>query len=988
MANDCRTGHIRSKVRHFEISMFFFVGPFSLSHDIICYSFIYRTGEFIACTTHDLSVELLDDLVKSVSADSRTNTFLTRLDGTLVAGTDYDIESLESPVNIVDTDFLSQRMFEKLTANRFWENDIWDAKMAQKTIKSNFVTDAGRLVAGVPIPLPPTVYDKDYMPEFFVFVEAEVSDVVGLVNQVDQAIDDEVADLIQKSILIALGGLVVFLLVVACVSHFLTRPLMWMESTSWKIVNHADKRVSDELVVSDGPENDDPIVRCSPKTEIGELVTEFQVMIRGFSGTGASRVAPKRTDEIKNFVTWKEDFRQFYQLNQTMEERIKEEMSQKAQSYGRRISTGKRSRNTSSYGQTASEIIANMSEASQVSEEDSTFRSSVVSQTQTHPKQFGRTDSSTLFKRPLTRTNIGSNVPKLGSHELLEDTEDNVRISRSFLFRWVLCSIVLPLVLTNVVIAALVANNLLESFPDSLAKVDDFSFDLGVDFLQYAGKLQALFGDQILPGSLRDLHMLTRITSWLLLGAVQRADTFADVEVPMVEECKTYSPDEVCPFDVDPSRSPCDCEWNDPWGRECDNFSVRTRQLQRMWFLAQARDFDPDTGARTSIDSFPEFDFNPVSTKWWTYPNDMPGAEKGLNASGYETTYDRLRVSSAAQTIALPLYNYHGAQGVSGPRTSASSYIAFEADGGYLGYAGCNYDASRYARFLSSGENDAFLVNPELCPVGKYGYDPRCREWYGDTKRKAIWQNGFIHLTAPYKFAATGAIGTTACSGLIDPETGEYIGTTAIDLTPTEIFSRLKTIDSDFYFVISTEDGEDTVVGPGHPLEAAPKKIADVILPNDSQDSSNHLEFADIISRMKDGESGIERFSRTSLKGTEDDLLISFAPIKTRALKAVQPDDFSRGVEASDDVLYSLAVVKSRTTLETQFQGVKQQIDESLETTTIVFVSLVALITLLCVVVTAKVGFLVGSSSGCVPWSLPHLIFVIYRFQQVSQSLS
>ena len=955
MANNNRSSSLRQKVsRVCEGKQYLGRHLFGLL--TICCEHC-RTGEFLACTGHDINLQLAEDLVDSVSVDTRTNVALTRLDGSLVAVSSFNHSSRTDNFKLVDSGFIDQQTYDQLTSNPFWVQDVWDAAAVQKIVKNNVVHSSNRIIACVPVPLPPEEFERGYMPDFFLFVVANVDDVFGLVDQIETAIEGEVADLLLNSILIGLGGLLIFLGTVAFVSHILTRPLRWMETTAWKIVNHADKRVSEELVVPHAQhEEDDPLVGCSPKTEIRELVTEFQTMIRGFSGTGASRVAPSKMDEVKNFVTWKEDFRQFYQLNQTMEDRIKEEMSQKAQSYGRRISMGKRSKGNSSYGPTASEIIANISEASQVSEEESvTFRSAEMRKEPGSQRRFGRTDSSTMFKRPLTRTNLGTNLPLHGSYARMNEMEENIRISRSALFRWALCSMVLPLVLTNIVIASLVADNLLNSFPGSVQKAEKFSFDLGSNFLRDVGKLHALYGDQVLLGSMRDLHMLTRIAGWLLLGAVPRSDSFSQLELSMVEECRAYTLSEVCPFDVDPALSPCNCAWHDPWGRKCDEFSVRTRPLQRMWFVCQARDYDPITGDRYASLSFPEFAFNPMSTKWWTDADTMPGAEQGANASGYETSYDRLRVISALETVSIPLYNYFNIAGYRGSRTAFSSYFAFDADGGYLGYAGCNYDASRCAQFKSSQENGAYLVNPELCPVGKYGYDPRCRIWYSETKRQAVWQDGFVYATAPYKFAATEVIGTTAGSGIIDPKTNGYVGTAAIDLSPTEIFSALEKTDVDFYFVISPVGGDDSIVGPGHPLNSPPENIAQVVLPYDGEGSKNWRVFSNITAKMKAGEAGLEEFYRKSLDGQNSELVLSFAPVRARVLKATRPDDFTRGAEMSHVLWYSIGVVKSRDTLAMPFQGVKKEIESSVEATAIIFVSSVAAITFLCILATAKV---------------------------------
>lgn len=894
--------------------------------------------------------------------DSRIHPVITLMDGSIVAGAETDFQDIDAAMSVVDSGILDQSMFTRLTANRFWEK-VWDATAVKKEVTNNIRTIDDKIIAEVPVPLPPETYDENYKPDFYLFVTTNLSGAAKVVNDIDRAIDDGVSVLVKNIILIGLGGIIVSLFVVTFASHILTRQLAWIEAATWKIVNHADRRVSDGPVVSNAQdEANEPNVLFAPKTEVSELVAEFQVMIRGFSGTGASRVAPQKRDEIKNFVTWKEEFRQFYELNESMENRIREEMSQKAQSYGRRINVGKRSRNSSSYGPTASEIIANMSEASQVSEEDSTFRSSAVGQSYSQQKQFGRTDSSTMFKRPLTRTNLGSVVPVQGAFAPTTNSEDRLRIWKSSLFRWVLCAIVLPLMLTNAVIAAIVATQFL-AFLNDIERADVFAIELGKDFLKISAGLYAHYGGQAMAASIRDLHMLTRISSWLLFGAVRRSEAFAEVDMSLGEECKAYVGTEVkCPFVLDDTRSPCDCEWKDPWDQTCRDFDSPSRSFQRMWFVGQAADFDPENGDRLST-SFPESDsgHNPVSTKWWTDADDMPGAERGSNASGYETSYDRLRVSSAVQAIVLPLYNYPSLEGYDGPRISASSYLAFEADGGYLGYAGCNYDVSDFAgRFQSSDENEAYKVRPELCPRGKYGYDPRCRQWYDDTK----WdiQNGYLHMTAPYRSRTSNTLGTTtACSALVDPESGEFVGAVAIDLTPRELFWNLESNEADVFFIISTAVGNDTVFfGPRYQWNGGPENIADVALPNDAANSSNREKFTEITDRMKKGEVGIAEFYNTSQTRTNDSILVSFAPLRSRALKVVRPNDFSAGVEQSEIVIYSLGMAQSMKTLVVRFEGIDEQINENLGKTTTVFISGVALITLICIMITAK-----ASLAGC-----------------------
>jgi hypothetical protein len=52
--------------------------------------------------------------------------------------------------------------------------------------------------------------------------------------------------------------------------------------------------------------------RCMPRTEIRQLVEEFQTMIHGFSGSGPSHVAEPAIFQLKNNLTWHDDFAKLY----------------------------------------------------------------------------------------------------------------------------------------------------------------------------------------------------------------------------------------------------------------------------------------------------------------------------------------------------------------------------------------------------------------------------------------------------------------------------------------------------------------------------------------------------------------------------------------------------------------------------------------------------------------------------------------------------
>jgi hypothetical protein len=54
------------------------------------------------------------------------------------------------------------------------------------------------------------------------------------------------------------------------------------------------------------------------------------------------------------------------------------------------------------------------------------------------------------------------------------------------------------------------------------------------------------------------------------------------------------------------------------------------------------------------------------------------------------------------------------------------TYVAMEDDGTFLGFnGGCGTAGAWASEWSSSKENGGPDTRPELCPAGKFGYDPR-----------------------------------------------------------------------------------------------------------------------------------------------------------------------------------------------------------------------------------------------------------------------
>jgi len=186
--------------------------------------------------------------------------------------------------------------------------------------------------------------------------------------------------------------------------------------------------------------------------------------------------------------------------------------------------------------------------------------------------------------------------------------------------------------------------------------------------------------------------------------------------------------------------------------------------------------------------------------------------------------------------------------------------------------------------------------------------------------------NTYLHVTAPYEFATATTQVTFAQSAtapLMDPRTGDHVGQVLFDFLPTAMIHSLNDetplSNGGFPFLIATQSayGADTVVGPNYNLSDPPTSIATKVVPFDiSCDlvvcQSNLEAFNAIVKAMKAGEEGNVTFYRTRKSGGEEKVLIAYAPVAVQSYQPVDSSDFSRGLKASEYLIYSLALAETQ----------------------------------------------------------------------------
>ena len=195
------------------------------------------------------------------------------------------------------------------------------------------------------------------------------------------------------------------------------------------------------------------------------------------------------------------------------------------------------------------------------------------------------------------------------------------QIRRSPLFWWIILLVVIPIILTMALICAIVTLEVTTVLPSWLEEAEAVSITLEKEYVKKGAVAHAVLTQEIFNPPIMDLHLLTRMASWLTFGGLDMSSSFPTMEQG-TEECKTFPNDGSCPFFADPGRVICDCSWKDSHDTPCQEYS-NSRFLQKQHFAVQAQDAD-ETGARVST-SYPAVDFSPSETLWWDDITKMPG---------------------------------------------------------------------------------------------------------------------------------------------------------------------------------------------------------------------------------------------------------------------------------------------------------------------------------------------------------------------------
>lgn len=277
----------------------------------------------------------------------------------------------------------------------------------------------------------------------------------------------------------------------------------------------------------------------------------------------------------------------------------------------------------------------------------------------------------------------------------------------------------------------------------------------------------------------------------------------------------------------------------------------------------------------------------------------------------------------------------------------------------FVAFFGCSDQHVNAPTFVSTKTNKAYEVAPDLCPQGKYGFDPRCRGWY-DTGRHLYFEHRRpIHITAPYRFAFGQTSASTATAAVANPWNDEYVGQMLLDFYPAAISDTIDDIETSMAFIITPSSASegDVVAGFGNSKVWEPAWLIDELFPYESKTSNNRAVFErEFLPEVKSDVNGTIDFVRFAQDGSEEDLTLVHFPVFARTLLPLNPSDFARGVQVTRTHVYTVGLVSRRERLRTAWESISQDVRRDIKWISVVYVMTVVVSSSLMLFLAVKVS--------------------------------
>jgi len=606
----------------------------------------YITGELIACLAFSISVNTVQEEIENARVTNGTHVSIASWNdvGSVLTSTDRSIVPrtpiFDTSIGITKTAY--EELYTLVDYDKAWVPV--DANSAYEKFESEH--DNTLIVSVHPLPPIPNEYDPSYRPSMIMFISTPVDFAVEVLDEVDEIVDDKMQTVTKWSIIAGAIGIGVSTFIIFAMANMLTSPLRDMS------------RIANEIVSNFGDPNKDQRIdqrstreaACTPRTELSDVVSEFNKMVANFSGTMLVKSEEGKRQEIDNCELIRHDLEGLYQKRD-------------GQHFPYRVKP---------------------------------------------PAQLAKAERVSYSGTDMSHEN------KLKPEKISKPSNSKGR--KGALFLWTVGLIVTPLLVVNITISVWVMTFVSNEYTKISDETETFYLETKSRARVVHTRLRANTVSSFMQRSANDLFFTTRYLSWILFGGLQRSGFLQTVSG--METCKNYSIIEECP--AFQQHANCDCAWEEPSAETCTTYSSTVESMLLQIPIFSLENDKPGPNGDRYNTSFPDVAYSPNSTTWWEDPLSAPGWDHEINNSGYDTSYTRLQ---AASSLPIPrlLYNSERKNDV-----VYGSFIGFEADGLTSSFQGCRtaYEMQR-PRWKSTVGNRAADIRGELCPLHKYGYDPR-----------------------------------------------------------------------------------------------------------------------------------------------------------------------------------------------------------------------------------------------------------------------
>lgn len=183
---------------------------------------------------------------------------------------------------------------------------------------------------------------------------------------------------------------------------------------------------------------------------------------------------------------------------------------------------------------------------------------------------------------------------------------------------------------------------------------------------------------------------------------------------------------------------------------------------------------------------------------------------------------------------------------------------------------------------------------------------------------------------------------------MVNHQTGEYIGQISYNFVADPFLLSFSIVSDAIVFVILPDEAKNVseiILNPGPLKKLESRSIIDMLFLYNKDASVNRRRFErDVLQKMRKGESGAESFDRMTELGMTEKYRFVFQAVKIDALLPLDPSDFSRGVNSSESLLYSIGLAFRVDDITAPWNRIEHESNDELKRLQIIYLCVICIV--------------------------------------------